>query len=787
MKLASASLAAAVLAAAVGAQSITLNGQTGHVNVYLGQSVTFQLVGPPNAPGLWAFDVSPGPVVVGTTSIPLGVTPFMLEIMGGAPLPPTGVLTVTFDLPPIPALEGTTLYTAAAFVDPSAPDGFSVTNGLSFTFVGTKPSAGGDGATLVGEPITLVGSATTPLQPNLTPSWVVSSAPAGAIYVLDHADTFRPVFTATTPGTYEFAVSYAGGFPGQELFVDLALIDVYDVTFTSPVDGSFGSGTFAVSGTIAGPTPSSFTINGAPAALTPAGPGVASFSVASLTPAPVGQTALVSATATSASGAKATKTVTRLLGAGQAISTPALPAAALRVNGLSLDPLEPFVEQLLGSIDFSSIFSAIPPIPVANVTAPFPPGFVIFSATVQPQSFTYDPTVDLDFAPGTNCGVATTLTFTNVVITSNVTGKIFNVNYAEQAIITATSAVISGDMVFVTGPNGAEVQMQNSTATLNGFALTVTGALQSVSQLGTLQAGLQTIVETALASSLQLLPPLVNPLLATFNAQTFDLSGSGVPLTVGFPLASFCYDAAGITAGLGLALTPLATGTETPTLTHYRTTPGATPTFGATTPVLALPYTTAVSMNDDTVNVLFATLTTLGTLNLDLTGALGAVALDAGTLATALPNAGFEAFAPATPVTVRVRHTAAPSLTLAAGSPAQGVSDLPNVKVAFYAELGTHAAPVFEASLTATSTVGLSIDPVTQAFTLTPIASASTTLVETDLPGYSAAAATAALNTLLQPVVAQLLTALSAAPVPTGGAAGVQEISVAGDNIAFYF
>ena len=776
-------VAALLLAGAASGQNLTLGGQTGAVDYYMGTLGYLRFDAPVGAPAIWGFNTDPGPTVVGPYSIPLGLGDGLLEILGGAPTPPAGFFELYFELPPIPALEGLTIYSVGAWIDSGAPLGIGLTNGLAITFRAFHGDAGPDATTLVGKTVTLDGSGNTVLPSGSIYQWAVSSSPSGATATLAGADGAFPTFSADTPGSYVVTLTF-GGPDGGDVTADAVVVEVFDIAFSSPVDGSFGTGTFSVQGTVSGPVAAGFVVNGATVAVGAGG----AFNAGTLTPTTIGKSAPVTAELTTVNGTKLAKTVVRQIGTGTAMGMPALPAAGLRVNGLSLDPLEAPVEQLLGSFDFSTIISAIPAIPLINQTSPFPPGFVIFSATAQPTTFTYDPFVDLEFTPGLNCGVNTSLTFTNVVIAVNVTGAIFNAPYTSVITISATSMVVAGDLVFVQGANGLETQVQNATTSFVGLTTTVTGALAGVAQLGAIQTLIQTALTAVLSGALQLLPPLINPLLTQFNQQTFDLSGSGVPLSVGFPLASFCYDAAGVTIGLGLTLAPQAVNVpETPVLAAYRSTPGALPVFGANTPLLNVPYTAATALNDDALNVLFAAFTQLGTLNLDVGGTLGATVLNAGAMAAALPGAGFESFDPAAAVTVSVRHTTAPSVELAQGVGTQGGFYLSGVVVRFLVEATPGVlVPVFGASLSAGADVTFSYDVNTQAFTVAATNVVSTVAPGCNFPGANAGASLAALNALIQPLVGQIAAGLSGLPIPAAGG-GLAEISVTGDNVVLYF
>lgn len=776
--------AAALLVAAASAQTLTLNGQSGNVDYYMGTTGYLRFDAPPGALAFWSFNVNPGPTDVGGLSVPIGLDAGLLEILGGAPTPAAGYFDLSFALPLVPALDGVTIYSLGAYVDLGAPPFFvSFTNQLAVVFRAQRADAGADAATFVGKAVTLDGGANDGLVGDLAYAWSVTSGPVGSNATLTGADTAFPVFTADLPGSYVVALNF-GGADGPNVVPDAVVVDVFDLAFSSPVDGSFGTGTFNVAGTLAGPTVAGFAVNGV---ATSVGVGGA-FNAGSLTPAPIGKVATATAEITTTGGAKLAKSVSRQIGVGNPIGSPALPAAGIRANGLTLDPLEAPVEQLLATVDFSTILNAIPPIPLINQQ--LFPGFILFSATAQPAGFTYDPTVDLEFAPGANCGVNTSITFTNVVLTVNVTGLSLNQPYTSVMTITSTATVVSGDLVFVTGANGLEAQIQNASADMQGFAYTATGVLGGLAGLGVIAPLIETALEAILAGTMQLLPPLVNPLLTQFNQTTFDLSAQGVPLSVGFPLATFCYDAAGITAGFGLTLAPQASGVpETPTLADYRTTPGALPVFGANTPLLNVPYTAAVAMNDDTLNVLLAAFTQLGALNLDLGTQLGATALNAGALAAALPGAGFEAFDPATPITLAVRHTTAPSVELAQAATTQGGFYLAGVALTFKAETAPGVlVPVFGATLSAAADVAFTYDINTQAFTVTTVNVVSTVAAGCNFPGGNSGATLGALNALVQPVVTQLAGAIAGLPIPAaGGGAGVQEVSVTGDNLVVYF
>ena len=762
--------------------SVSFNGSTAPVVSYLGAETVCRFDGEAGLPALWYFALDAGPTTIGTVTFPIGITG-IVEIANYAPMLPEGFRLPVL-MPQNPSFVGLTVHSLGLLVDPAHPTGARVSNPVSVMFDSFATDAGPDAASVIGKSVTLDGSNNRDANGNvpagITYAWSLLSAPTGSTATLAFADTAFPVITPDVAGAYVVGLVTGGSAPGT----DSMTLDAYNLSYTTPVNGSFGSGSFTPTGSVVGPAGATYRVG--TSNVTPSGTG--SFTAPAVS-TPTGVLAApVSVAITGPSGQKLAATSTRLVGAGQPIANPALPAAGVRANGVSLDPLEPLVEQALGSIDFSSIIGLLPNIPILTIPGIF--GTTFLSVTADPQTFTYDPAVDLDFYPGANGAIGISLTFTNVVITTNLSGLLFNAPYNEVATINATSAVVSGNMVLVPSATGAQLQVQGATCVLNGFTFSVTGALGSLTQVATIQNTLKTAIQAALATSLQLLPPLVNPLLNQYNSFTFDLSAAGVPLTLGFPLYSLYYDALGLTVGFGLNFQPAAGAVVTNTVTQFRTTPGTVPVFGATTPVLGNTYTGGLALNDDTLNAIFATFTNLGVLDINLSGTLGmgttAVALNAGALDAAFPTSGFEAFDPTTPVSVRFRQTTAPSFALAAGNPATGTFVLGNAIVTFSAVVDGDERPILTSALTANVGIQFAVDPVTGTLAVTPGTVNSVLSVETNFPGRDASPYAGALASALSVGVTQILNTIGTIPLAgIGGTTG--EISVIGDNLTIFF
>lgn len=96
-----------------------------------------------------ALDVDPGPVLVGGTSVPLGLTP-ALTLLPFQSTNASGTASWLLGIPVAPPLAGTTIYFAGAVADPFAPGGLAVSNGASIDIVDAPPVAGDE---LAGRPL----------------------------------------------------------------------------------------------------------------------------------------------------------------------------------------------------------------------------------------------------------------------------------------------------------------------------------------------------------------------------------------------------------------------------------------------------------------------------------------------------------------------------------------------------------------------------------------------------------------------------------------------------------
>jgi hypothetical protein len=772
----------AVLAIAIapaGAQTMTANGSSGVVYVPVGATLDLELSGPPGAPYFWLFNLQPGPTQIGGVSIPVDLGQGLVDLGQGASFPASGTVSLQVSIPDVAALSGLTIYAVGVVLDLGPPASLVVGEGVAFTFTVPGADAGPDTATLVGQPLTLDGSANLDsagqIPAGASLQWSVIEYPAGSAATLDGAQSGYPVLTPDLPGTYrvDLQVQSAQGYSA-----DIVEIEVFDLSFSSPADGSFTSGPVAVNGTLTGPAPASFVIDGLATPLVAGAFDAGNLPLAALVNP-------ITATITTSSGVVLEKTVTVIAGTGLPLSAPASPGAVLRLGGASLDALEPPLEAALAAIPLGSLITAIPPIPVVNTT--------LFSATFAFTGASYDVNnVDVDLFPSSGAiGIAVTLPMLNV--TADVTGTLLFAPYAEVATITADSAVISGELVISAAPSGAlMVSVQNNTAVLNNFAFNVSGVLAGLTQLGAIQQAMQGALELALAGFLDLLPPALNPLLAQI-VPTIDLSASGIPLQVTLPLDALSYDTDGLTLGTAFLATPTAMGPQSPPLTEYLGTPGTTPTFTTLSPVNALPFEVAAGFNDDLLNHLLAATILTGALDLDFTTPVGGVTLDAGSLALLVPGAGFEAFPATTPITLALRHTTAPAMTLSATGPDSGTLHVGNALVDFLAQIAPgRSVPVISVGFSATAGLALSLDPVAGTLLVTPGTVSVTSALRGAIAGANAAPTLASLDTVLEALIPFILAPVNVVPLPGAALGGtiVTEISVSPanpDTVIAYF
>ena len=755
-------LLAVLIGSTLPAQTLTVNGSTGSALVPLGSTMTLEFSGTPGMPHLWFVSTDPGPTTIFGVPYAFGFAG-ALEIGGLAPLPPSGVRTLSFTVSVPAAFTGLPFYSLAGVLDPGVPNGVGISNAISFTFVVPGTDAGPDAAVMTDAPVTLDGSA------NLDPSgaipagtslaWILTEAPGGSTPTLDHATSAFPVFRTDTAGHYviELQKQNAAGFGADR--VDL---DAYALTPTGWADGQFGTSPVHVTGTLAGPGPQ-LDVNGTPV---PVAGG--SFDAGNIALANIMNP--VHARVTAPSGAATGSTASLIQGASAPLGVPASPAAIARLQGAALDALEAPIAAAIAAIPLGQLITSLPPTQVIN-SPPF------ITATIAFTGASYDPTVIVDLYPS-NGAIGISVTLTNLVITADLTGVLLFVPYAETATMSADSVTVTSEMVVGANAQGAiEITMQNTATTFVNFQLTATGVLSGLGQLAAIQQAAQDLIGAAFSGVMALLPPAINPLLAGLNA-SIDLSSAGIPLILDLPFHSASYDLNGITIALGVLTTPTSTAPGAPALTDYLVTAGGLPTFGATTPAGGLPFTYAAGFNDDFLNQALATTTLTGFFDQELT-AIAGPARTAGELDLLSPGAGFDVFDPASPATIRTHATTAPVVAFTPGNPDIVTLHAGNIELEALVESAPGvAAPILRAGLTFFVDLAVSLDPNQGTLVLTPGTAQVQATWHGGLAGQDASATLQGLGTIVQQLLPGLLAPLSAIPLPAIGGATAIEVSL---------
>jgi len=668
-----------------------------------------------------------------------------------------------------PSLVGLTLYSAAVYLDQGA---IVASNGISFTFVATGANAGPDAVALTNEEVTLDGSGlldpgTGQLPSGTTVQWSIAGSPPGSNPSIRNSQGAFGVFSSDIAGTYavDLQINGPGGLSGDQ--VDVM---VYDVTFASPVDGAFTSSPVSVSGSVSGPGIASLEINNQSTAI-----NAGSFNAGTLTP--TGLMNPITASLTTATGKVLERTITVINGTGAPVGSLASPGTAIRIGGATLDGLEPAIELLLQTLPLNQVITTIPPVPLV------PSG--LFTATLQFTGASFDPTsVDFDIYPLNNA-IGISMTLNQLQITADVTGDIFGAPYSETMTISADSVVLSGEMVIASNANGVlEVTMQNSSVTLTNFNLSVTGALGLFQ--GLIEPLVQTGLETALAGILSSIPQALNPLLANV-VLSVDLTASGIPMTVDFPLNGVFYDMDGFTIANDFQAMSTSLSPNAPQITDYLTTVGSVPGFGTSTPINMVPFDIAAGLNDETLNQSLAEFVRNGVLELDVTGSLGtgtgAIALTAGALNVLLPGTGFDRFDANAPGEVSVRWTTAPATTFSPTGTEMAELHIGNALVTISVDEGGTSVPVLSLGASVQAGLTIVVDPAAGTLTITPGTATVATSLRGSLAGTDPGGAPINAVQIIQQLLPLITGPLSSIPLPGTGLGGaVVEISVSGAN-----
>ena len=713
-------------------------------------------------PYVWGniiFSANPGPTTVYGYTIPIGfdaTTIFLQNTFTDG----TGLFQTVAALPDNLALEGLTYYAYAYTYDASDPTGFGASNQASVTFT-RHVTPGTDTAGFVAQPVTLDGGgilAQGPLPAGMTLAWSIANGPTGHNAALDGTDTAFPTLTADIAGTYEIALDYS--FPGTTGGASASVfVDIFDLNVTSHTQGAFDtSDPINYSAVLNGPAATNF---GAPGGTT-AGNAITGSIPAAAVVTDIGFDV------TAASGQRLGQTLSVINNSGAPMSVSPADSLAIHLKQPVLDSLAMSFETAVAQSSLTPPASSFPTIPITGI--PFTTG------TVTIQSVSFEPNIDLQLTLQ-NGSIGCQITLYNFMMVFDITGSIFFVPFTDTGTYTASSIVLSFDLVPTIVGGMYQTTTANETATVNGATLTFTnGALNASS--GLILATLTPAVEAAIVATI---PPLVPPLVDTaLNSipQAVDLSAGGPDITLNFIPSSINIAPSGMTLAYAAGAQPNNIAPGAPVITSFYGTPSALPAYGANVPGTMQPYNFASSMADDMLNQILAAATLSGDLSLSLdqgfmVGGTMIPATAAG-FATALPGLGFEKFDGTNPVRILLEPQVAPIVTIDnMGGTSNYTVHTANTLVNLVVDVTpTHTVSVARLSASASTALGVTVDLVNNILNLTPgSTSASLRLIST-MPGVDITTSLSVLTTLINTILPGATLPVTGIPLPAAPMVG---------------
>ena len=772
----------ASLSIAQTAVDLRLNGEH-HATAPIGGVMQISMTTTPNKWGSLLFSLNPGPTTVFGTPIPIGIDATTIVSHQFLNTGPGGTFVAQVNLIDDLFWEGITYYAYGYTFDNSTPFGFGSSNQASVTFT-RHVNAGQDTAGFVNEGITLDGGdliAQGPLHSGLQISWMITNGPLGHAATLTGQDTAFPTLTADLPGTYDIQLDlgFAGTTGGSS---DVVSVDVFELDVVAQPQGTFSTADpVSFSANLNGPAAPTFGLSGGTASATNSISGTS----AAGTPA----TSFIYE-ATAGNGQNLGRGRTIINNMGGVLAAPPADSIVANFQQATLDQLEVILESALAGVDLSGPIPLAAPIPLIST--------FLFSATITPQTFSYDPNILIDMTFVANA-INVQMTLNNVNFTFDVTGNIVFVPYMDTGMLTATSVVLDFDVI-PTITNGVySTTTANETATINGAALTFVNNIIPASQTGTILPLLVSSVENLLST---LIPPVLPPLIdTTLNAipQSIDLSGSGVDITMNLVPTSLMIAPGEMSLGYGGGASANAIAPGAPILLGYYQTLNPKPTYGGTVPGTTTIYDFAASIGDDLINQLLAAATEAGSLNFDIDGSfdIGGTTVSANAAAFALifPGAGFDRFDGASRIKATVTPTIAPLVTL----DNLGGSDNYNLILAdTELDIQVEVTPGYWASalrmgLGAQTGISITVNTATNTFDLTPGTTTATAYAITSMPGVNLTSSLTTLSGLINGVLPNLLIPITGIPLvtipgtmSTPGVAAIQLDGAAGDYISLF-
>ena len=754
------------------ASDLTLSG-VADLDLPYGDAFELQVTGGPALPVLVFIDSGPGPVSAFGELVPLDLSPDLKLLVSGS-TSAAGSWSLTWPTPQDPTLAGADVYFGAVVLDPVDPNGLDLSGGAALHLV-PPVGAGADQGALVGRPVVLDGSGAATVDGSIpagaTLWWDFVGGPAGSGVVLDDQDQVFASFVPDLPGDYQLSLTV---MHGGATTVATTTVHAWDLQLSSPLEGQYlPGGSTNLAGVLAGPTPASFTVDGAPVSLGAFG----SFGPVGVSFDPAADFDHVLFEITHADGTVARRRDTVALGQPAWVSSGAPDSAVAHLDTQGLGELAQGVEQDLEAQDLSLYVTAIPPTQIANDEGLF--GFTIFSATVDMTGMTWNPDMSLVLAP-TPAGVDGVAHLSNVKVTFDVWGELLEIPYGLDGDSTSNGVDISALLTLTTSGGDLDVQVSGVSVNLSGFTFNLNGFLGSVAELFIIESWVKDQVVDVMEQEIgDQIGPIMKEMLTAFDF-TLDLGPDlGLDAVVDVDFSSVGHSAHGVTLDLDAAVSVASPAPGAPTVAFYPSTPAAPVDFGPLTPTGQV-YGGSLAASDDFLNLILAGLTEAGLLEGDLTdlfaeaggGTGGGSVPTTEVLAVLFPGAGFQLFPAGTEVDLAAHGVLPPRITETPGGPGMARLELAGMQVSLEVPTAAGAVPVLLLALDGTADLDMVVEADgTLAATL--LGSTFTPTVLAGFPGSNIPTLQGGSDFLVQILLPQLTEALGTIPVPSLDQEGV--------------
>lgn len=704
LSLASVAFALLTISSTARASTLSVNGMNS-AGAFVGDPLSIAISGGPGFPAYLFADLSGGPTALFGQSLPLGFSAALIVIPLGS-MPASGSITINTSFPMIAGLDDLTVHLLAMVADPAAMFGYDFSNGAAIHVV-AKPGAGAHQGTLVGREVMLDGRSFADgngeLKPNRSVLWSFSNLPSGSATQIDNPTMPFASFTPDVPGNYEVrATASVFGLTATPK----TTVRVWSITTTPYVDGAvIPTSPVQMTGTLDGPYVPVVLVDNQPVPVNPTtrtfGPVQVFFAGGDVVARQE-----VRIIDTDLSTARFSQTFS--CGIAAAPSAPAATSVNNVLQQGTLDDVSEIVEATVEAADIDAEIQAIDPFLLAKETGPL--GNVVFKATGDFKSITYDSNMTLT-TDAKNSYFDVTHKIKDIVVKIDVYGSVLGVNYSNVATIKTDPATLATDLALALVGDAVKVTTSNTDVTLANFNFTMNGFIGTAAQLNSIQQGIKSAFEGFLEKQLtRLLEDGFEQVIGDMSVSQSLQSTAGVDTDVRVSFSDLHHFTGGLRLGFDSTATTNSQLPGAPIVAIYRGTPSAAPSFGPLTPSGGA-YDSVVSLGDDLMNQVLAAATEAGITEGEVPPSLsgGSLGLTAGSLAIAIPEAGFDSFDPTAPIMLRRHATVAPTVRMTPAGPGDADMIVSNLEVSFEMDTSYGAIRVLRVGLDETLQLQLGV------------------------------------------------------------------------------